>query len=122
MPKSITHILAHRRPTLNNIFPKLNNAKYFSLIDVTSGYYNLKLDERSSYFTTFACQSGRYRIKRLLFGTTPTGDMFQRKTDEIFKGLPNVFVIADDVLVVGYDSDSKDHDNTLKKHYKYANR
>ena len=29
------------------------------------------------------------------------------------KDLPNVFGIADDILVVGYDIDSKGHDDTL---------
>ena len=38
---------------------------------------------------------------------------FQQKIDEIFSDLPNVFGIADDILVVGYDSDGKDHDKTL---------
>ena len=46
----------HRGPTLNDILPKLNNAKYLSLIDVTSGYHTLKLKGKSSYLTTFACQ------------------------------------------------------------------
>ena len=41
--------------------------------------------------------------------------MFQRKKDEIFKDLPNVFGVAYDILVVGYDSDGKDHDGTLQK-------
>ena len=49
----------HRGPTLNDIFPKLNNVKYLSLIDASSGYHNLKLDKRSSYLTTFACQFDR---------------------------------------------------------------
>ena len=40
--------LVHKGLTYNDIFPKLNNAKYLSLIDVSSGYNNLKLDERSS--------------------------------------------------------------------------
>ena len=78
-----------------------------------SGHHNLKLDDRSSYLTTFACQFGRYRYKRLPFGAAPAGDMFQHKIDEIFKDLPNVFGIADDILVVRYDSDGKDHDKTL---------
>ena len=67
----------HKGPTLNDIFPKLNNVKNLSLIDVSSGYHNLKLDQRSSYLTTFACQFGRYRCKRLLFGEALAGDMFQ---------------------------------------------
>ena len=51
--------LVHRRPTLNDILPKLNNANYPSLIDAISGYHNLKLDEISSYLMIFACQFGR---------------------------------------------------------------
>ena len=42
----------------------------------------------------------------------PAGDMFQRKIDEIFKDMPNVFGIADDILVTGYKADVKDHDET----------
>ena len=80
---------------------------------MSSGYHNLNLYEKSSYLTTFACQFGRYRYKRLPFGAAPAGDMFQRKIDEIFKDLPNVFGIADDILVVRYDIDGKDHDDTL---------
>ena len=40
--------------------------------------------------------------------------MFQCKIDEIFKNLPNVFGIADDILLVDYDTDGKDHDETLQ--------
>ena len=104
----------HWWPTLNDIFPKLNNVKYLSLIDESSSYHKLKLDERPSYLTTFACQFGRYRYKRFPFGAAPAGDMFQWKKDKIFKDLPNVFGIADDILVYGYDSDGNDHD-TLQK-------
>ena len=71
--------LVHRGPTLNDIFPKLNNAQYLSLINAISGYHILKLDERSSYLTKFTCQFGRYRYKRLPFGAILAGDMFHRK-------------------------------------------
>ena len=74
----------HRGPTLDDIIPKLNNVKYLSFIDASSGYHNLKLDQRSSYLTSFACQCDRYRYKRLPFGAASTGDMFQHMTDEIF--------------------------------------
>ena len=70
---------------------------------------------RSSYLTTFACQFGRYRYKRLPFGAAPTGGMSQDKINKIFKVLPNVFDIVDDILVVGYDIDSKDYDEMLQQ-------
>ena len=66
-----------------------------------------------TYLTTFMCQFGRYRYKRLPFEAALTGNMFQWKINEIFKNLPTVFGIADDLLVVGYDSNSKDHDEML---------
>ena len=84
----------HRGLTLNDILPKLNNTKYLSLIDVSSGYHNLRLDEKSSYLTMFVFQFGRYR--RLPF-----------------KDLPKVFDTADDILAVGYEADGKDHDEAL---------
>ena len=37
----------------------------------------------------------------------------QAKIDEIFKNLPDVCDIADDILVVGYDTHVKRHDKML---------
>ena len=41
--------------------------------------------------------------------------MFQSKTYKIFKDLLNVFCITDDILVVRYEADGKDHGKTLQK-------
>ena len=111
--KSSTHKTGPQRTHFNAILPKLNNAQYHSLIDVSSGYHKLKVDEGSSYITTFVYQFGRYIHKRLPFRAAPTEDMFQRKIDGIFRDLTNVFCIADDILAVGYDADGQDHDDTL---------
>ena len=48
------------------------------------------------------------------------GDMFQRIIDEIFKILPNVFGLADDIFVVGYEADGKDHDKHYEEYYRFA--
>ena len=99
--------------SLNDIFPTLNNVKYLSLIDASSGYHNLKLDERSSYLPRVVCQFARYRYKRLPFGADPTGDMFQHYIDKIFKNSPNVYVIAYDILAVGNHTDGNYYDEML---------
>ena len=75
-----------------------------SIIDVSSGYHNLKLDTEWSYLTMFSCPFGRYHYKCLPFGAALVGNMFQRKIDEIFNDIPNVFGIADDILVIGLTS------------------
>ena len=40
-------------------------------------------------------------------------DMFQRKIDEIFRELLNVYCITDNMLIVGYDDNRKDHNRKL---------
>ena len=58
---------------------------YLTLIDLSLGYHNLKHDEKSSFLTTFVCQFGTYGYMRLPFGTTPAGNIFERKIDEYSK-------------------------------------
>ena len=41
--------------------------------------------------------------------------MFQRKEYEIFLELPNIFGIADVILIICYNNNGADHDRTLSK-------
>ena len=41
--------------------------------------------------------------------------MFQKKINELFSGMPNVFDIADDILIAGFNEQDNDHDETLGK-------
>ena len=68
---------------------------------------------KSTYLTTFACQFGRNRFTRLPVDSVSVDLMFQQKFDEIFKGLANVFHLRDDIQIVGYNANGKDHDTTL---------
>ena len=54
-----------------------------------------------------------WQIQEIAVLSAPAGDIFQRKIDEIFKNLPNVFDIADDIVFGGYDIDGKGHDERL---------
>ena len=98
-------------PTFDDILPKLNGAKYFSILDARSGYWNLKLDEKSSLLTTFNTPFGRYKYNRLPFGLNLSQDIFQKKIDDTFGRLPGCVGIADDLVIVGFKEDGKDHDD-----------
>ena len=92
----------HCVPTIDKILPKLNGAKYFSIVDARSGYWNIKLDYESSlYNTTFDSSHGRYRFLRLPFGLICAQDIFPKKVDEAFGNLLGVTGIADDIVVSG---------------------
>ena len=49
---------------------------------------------------------------RLPYGVCPAGDM-SRKNRKNIEELPNIFGIADDILVVGCDDESPDYDRIL---------
>ena len=46
--------------------------------------------------------------------------MFQHKINEIFNDMSNVFSIADNILVIGYDKDGADHDEAVYKVLKWC--
>ena len=80
----------HTVPTLEEILPKLAGAKYFSIVDAKCGYWNVQLDEQSSYLTTFNSPLGRYRFLRMPFGLKVSQDVFQAKIDQTFAGCEGV--------------------------------
>ena len=63
---------------------------------------------------TFVYQFSRYRYARLPYRAALEDVMFQLNIDWLFKELPNVFDIADDLFIVGYDANSKDHHRMQK--------
>jgi len=86
-------------PTIDDILPQLSKAKVFSVLDAKDGFWQVKLDEPSSYLTTFWTPFGRYRWLRMPFGISSAPEEFQRWQHEITEGLQGVYVIADDILV-----------------------
>ena len=57
-------------PTVDELLPKLNNAKNFSCVDVYKGLTNIELDDSSSFLTTMRTRIGRYRWLRMPFGVS----------------------------------------------------
>ena len=98
--------------TIEDILPELSGAKYFTKMDAKSGYWNLKLNDQSSFLTTFNTSFGRYRYLRLPFGLKSSQDEFQRKMDESYEGLEGVITLEDDILVFG--KTREEHDRRLQ--------
>ena len=65
----------HPIPSLEEITPKLAGAKLLRKPDAHNGYWNVKLEEESSYLTTFNTPFGRYRFLRMLFGLQMSQDI-----------------------------------------------
>ncbi|CAL8130302.1 unnamed protein product [Orchesella dallaii] len=104
-------------PTMEDVATRLGKVKVFSLLDAKNGFWQIELDERSSYLTTFNTPFGRYRWCRMPFGISSAPEVWQRRMHELAEGLKGVEVIADDFLIVGcgdeQDEANRDHDRNL---------
>ena len=96
--------------TIDKVVAGMPQAKMFSALDATSGYWQGKLDEASSKSCTFNTAYGRYRFTRLPFGIKSAPEVFQHRMSELFEG---VKAIVDDLLIWGKDDD--EHDARLKQ-------
>ena len=99
--------------TLEEALAEMPNDKCFSKLDAQSGYWQLKLDKKSSYLTTFNTPHGRYKFNRLPFGLVCAQDYFQMKMDQIFEGITGVTPLVDDILISG--KTRSEHDENLRK-------
>ena len=72
----------HQIPKLEKILPELNNAKYFSKIDLQEGYHQIKLDLSSRHVTAFITHEGTFQSKRLVYGAKPAFENFQKDIEQ----------------------------------------
>jgi len=104
-------------PTIDDVLPKLAEAKVFSSVDASNAFWHLCLDEESSKLTTFETPFGKFRWLRLPYGVSPAPELFQRRIHEALSGLKGVACIADDMLVYGcgdtLEEAQQDHDRCL---------
>ena len=96
--------------TPSDVYHKLANSKYITVIDFKKSFWQFVLDEESSSLTTFNTPFGRYCYLRMPFGTNVSGDCHQQGIDSICGKLDNVIGIADDLLIWGNEEDGSDHD------------
>ena len=98
-------------PTLDDAIAKIGNSKFYSKLDLTSGYWQVKLDYESSLLTTFNTPFGRYRSTRMPFGIKSAQEVFQKKFDEVCESLEGCFKIVDDMIISG--KSKQEHDQNL---------
>ena len=110
--KAITREPYHFR-TPEDIAHLLVDAYIMVVCDCKKGYWHQKLDEASSFLTTFNTEIGRFRYTVMPFGATVAGDVLQHKLDQCFGMIQQVIVIADDIMIVSKQQNHRDHDIAL---------
>lgn len=79
----------------------LAGKKFFSQLDMASGFWQLPLSERSRELTAFRTEDRQYQFRRMPFGLTNAPASFQRPVNVVFSGLKGLHlqVFIDDLCI-----------------------
>ena len=105
----------HSAKLVDDILHRLNGAKYFTVVDSTSLFFNHKLDEESSKLTIFGTPFGRYRYLRMPMGASLSSDVYQYKVDGHLEHIENCVAITNDIIIFGFNLYGTDHDMTVRQ-------
>ena len=100
-------------PTFDQVASTLGGKKVFTILDQKDSYWQVRLDDESSYLTTFNTPFGRYRFRRMPFGISSASEILQKQAYKTFGDITGVYCLSDDTLVAA-DSD-EEHDEIINK-------
>ncbi|GBG65156.1 hypothetical protein CBR_g49952 [Chara braunii] len=98
---AITVKNAEPLPRIDDLLDRVQGAKYFSKIDLKSGYHQIEVHPDDQYKTAFRTRYGHYEFIVMPFGLTNAPATFQRCMDNLFRSWLDRFVVVylDDILV-----------------------
>jgi transposase InsO family protein len=112
-------------PLIADLLDSARGAKFFSALDLASGYHQIQITEADRPKTAFSTPYGHFEWKVLVMGLTNAPATFMKVMNKVFAHLPFVLVYLDDVLCM---SDSSEEHlahleqvlQLLRKHRLYA--
>ena len=94
-------------PNIEQVIADVGDAKYFTKIDLSKGYWQIPVVEKDRGKTAFVTPDGQYEFLVLPFGMVNAPAVFTRMMRRLLEGLPNVLHYIDDILI--YSSSWEDH-------------
>ena len=88
-------------PLVSDTFDALCGTKYFSTLDLKSGYWQIEMHPLSREKTAFVTHNGLYEFLVMPFGLTNSGASFKRLMGYILRGLEYRFALIyiDDIII-----------------------
>ena len=89
-------------PRVDDILEALAGARYFSTLDLASGYWQVTMDPAAREKTAFITHAGLYEFNKMPFGLCNAPATFQRLMETVLVCLTRrrCFVYLDDILVI----------------------
>ena len=105
-------------PRINDLLDQLGKSKFFSTLDLKSGYWQIRISADSQEKTAFITHQGLYQFRVMPFGVTNAPAVFRRLMQQVLTGLQTssgndfVSVYLDDVIV--FSETLQDHTEHLR--------
>jgi hypothetical protein len=115
-------------PRIDDLLDTISGMKYFTSLDLTSGYYQIRITQEDVPKTAFRTPFGLYHFKVLTFGLTNAPATSQSVMNDILRPYVGKFVVVylDDILIFSKTakenlSHLKQVSQTLRENQFYAN-
>lgn len=96
-------------PNIDTLLDHIGKPKFFTTLDLHSGFHQILINENDQEKTAFSTASGHYEFVRMPFGLINAPASFQRMMNEILSEYINkiCLVYMDDIIILG---------NSLEEH------
>ena len=94
------NLMLHLLPKIDELYTKLNGAKIFSVLDLSSGYYHIELGKDSHAKTAFLTPFGKWEFNMVPFSLAKAPAYFQALISMVLEGLSHfAFAYLDDIII-----------------------
>ena len=105
-------------PSITTILKAIAGKKFFSRIDLKSGFWQVPLTEASKSLTAFKTYRGVYQYNCLPMGIAISSECFQKRMEEVFSHIANVWIFIDDIIIA--TNNREEHYEALEEVLKCA--
>jgi transposase InsO family protein len=112
---SVTKMDSYPLPQITETTANLYGSKYFSVLDLYSGFHQLSIKEEHKELTGFSVPHGKFECNRMSFGLCGAPSSFQRLMDVALRDMvgTELYVYMDDVIL--HARTAQEHAQRLEK-------